>query len=209
MTPILSKHPHLADALVGALGIYDRATFDHSGRVSKLATGLGDAVRLDNRQVAALGWAGILHDVGKLAVPERVLAKTTPLTDSEWTQIKTHSAIGSDMLLSIAPKLAPVAEAVRSHHERWDGTGYPDGLAGKDIPLLGRIIALADVYDAVMSHRPYRKDDFSAADAEALIREGRGTHFDPSLVPVFLRLLRPRHTARRSAQYGTSRHSHR
>lgn len=209
MTPILAKQPHLADALVGALGIYDRATFDHSGRVSELAIGLGDAVGLENRQVSALGWAGILHDIGKLAVPEHVLRKTTPLNDSEWTQIKTHSAIGSDMLLSISPKLAPVADAVRTHHERWDGTGYPDGLAGEDIPILGRIIALADVYDAVMSHRPYRKHDFSAANAQALILEGRGTHFDPSLVPIFLRLLRPRHTARRSAQHGKSHHTHR
>jgi HD-GYP domain-containing protein (c-di-GMP phosphodiesterase class II) len=103
-----------------------------------------------------MNWVGILHDLGKLAVSAEVLRKTGPLTRSDWTEVKRHPVVGADLVLSISPSLAPLAAAIRAHHERWNGSGYPDGLDRVDIPLFGRIAAIGDVFDAVTHLRIYR-----------------------------------------------------
>jgi HD-GYP domain-containing protein (c-di-GMP phosphodiesterase class II) len=128
----------------------------------------------------------LLHDVGKLAVSEKILQKTDKLTPAEWTEVKAHPVVGCELILAISPRLDPIAMAIRSHHERWDGSGYPDRLEGDDIPILGRIIALADVYDALTKDRPYRQSAFSVTDAQQMIEQSSGSHFDPMLVPLFL-----------------------
>jgi putative two-component system response regulator len=132
-----------------------------------------------------------LHDVGKVGIPDRILLKPGRLTDEEFTIMKSHTVIGYETLHSAIEKnpravyLRMSAEIARAHHERFDGTGYPDGLAGESIPLSGRILAVADVYDALISKRVY-KDAFSHADTRAIILEGRGSHFDPRIVDAFL-----------------------
>lgn len=186
MNKTIATHPHLVDAFGQAMAVYDLGTFEHSNRVATLARRIGTELRLESSAIEALGWAASLHDVGKLAISEQVLHKRGPLTPKEWAEVKRHPAVGSDLLRSISPKLDLIAGAVRSHHERWDGTGYPDGLAAGEIPLLGRIIALADVYDALTSYRSYRSQPFSLIEARDHVRRESGTHFDPALAPIFL-----------------------
>ncbi len=189
MNRTISSHPHLVGALGNAVAAYHRGTYEHSARVGSDAQLIGEAIGLDAASLESLGWAGALHDLGKLAVPERVLAKTSTLTPNEWEQVKVHPVVGERLLLSISTDLAPVASAVRAHHERWDGTGYPDGLRGEAIPLLGRIIAVVDVYDALTHERTYRRGRYTPEEARRMLETERGTHFDPSLVPVYLRIL--------------------
>jgi HD-GYP domain-containing protein (c-di-GMP phosphodiesterase class II) len=136
----------------------------------------------------ALSWAALLHDLGKLGVPTAVLAKTGPLTASDWVEIKRHPVIGGEMLRSLSPRLEPIAVGIRAHHERWDGTGYPDGLAGVDIPVAGRITAVADAFDAIMHRRPYRQRVYTLDEAIAELQAGAGTQFDPQVVAVLANL---------------------
>lgn len=141
--------------------------------------------------------ASILHDIGKLAIPDGLLRKPSPLTPEEYNLIKTHTIAGEQLLrspyLSASPArpdsefLAIAADIARSHHERWDGKGYPDGLKGEEIPLPARIVAIADVYDALRSRRPYKRA-WDHEEAVAYIRDGAGTRFDPDLVAIFLEL---------------------
>ncbi len=178
--------PALVPALDRAMQVYDLETAIHSGRVARLARAIAEQLGADERSADAAEWAAVLHDIGKLAVPGEVLRKQAPLLVEDWAFIKRHPAVGSVVLLSISERLAPVASAVRAHHERWDGTGYPDGLAGTDIPLLGRIVAVADVFDAVTHDRPYRHKRYGQTAAAQLIASGRGTQFDPSVVDALL-----------------------
>jgi HD-GYP domain-containing protein (c-di-GMP phosphodiesterase class II) len=179
--------PRLLPAIQGAVAHYHRGTADHSARVTRLAHLTGERFGLDDDALEALSWAGILHDVGKLAVSEEILAKAGPLTDEEWVEVRRHPAVGSDLLLLMSARLAPIAAAVRAHHERWDGAGYPDGLAGEDIPLGGRILTVADVFDSITHRRPYRIEAFTEAEAVAFL-EAAGHHFDPAVVERFLAL---------------------
>jgi putative two-component system response regulator len=132
-----------------------------------------------------------LHDVGKIAIKDSILLKPGRLTDEEFEIIKTHAAFGERVIEKIKESTSERSflEYARilagSHHEKWDGTGYPRSLKGEEIPLLGRIMAIADVYDALVSDRPY-KNAFSHEDAAKIISDGRGTHFDPALVDLFL-----------------------
>lgn len=141
--------------------------------------------------VRTLGQTSLLHDIGKVAISDSILLKPDKLTAEEFEIIKTHTTVGAATLEAVSelyPKNAFIAmgiDVVRSHHERWDGGGYPDGLLGTQIPLSARIMAVADVYDALRSRRPY-KQPFSHADSMAIIAEGRGTHFDPELVDIFV-----------------------
>ena len=130
--------------------------------------------------------AATLHDIGKIAIPERVLDKPGELDETEWGMLRKHSVIG-ERILGAAPAMAPVAKAVRSTHERWDGTGYPDGLAGRDIPLCSRIVLICDAYDAMTSDRPYGESR-SPAEALAELRRHAGSQFDPKLVEIFCEL---------------------
>ena len=126
----------------------------------------------------------LLHDIGKMAVPDSILQKPGPLTDDEWKVMKTHPEKAREMLASI-DFLAPALDIPCCHHERWDGTGYPQRLVGEEIPLVARIFAVVDVYDALTSDRPYRKG-WSPQRALAHIREQAGQHFDPAVVEAFL-----------------------
>jgi HD-GYP domain-containing protein (c-di-GMP phosphodiesterase class II) len=184
----LGVRSRLLPAIQGAVAHYHRGTADHSARVARLARLTGERFGLEDDELEALSWAGILHDVGKLAVREEVLAKDGPLTEQEWVEVRRHPAVGSDLLLLMSARLAPIAASVRAHHERWDGTGYPDALAGDDIPLGGRILAVADVFDSITHRRPYRTEVFSEAEAVAFLDAGAGHHFDPAVVERFLAL---------------------
>jgi putative nucleotidyltransferase with HDIG domain len=175
--------------LEAALASYDSTTAQHSNRVAVSAATMGEAWGLSERERLVLGWAGALHDVGKIAVSEAVLAKKGPLTAMEWAMVKRHSEVGAQLLLAIHEDLDPVASAVRSHHERWDGAGYPTGLAGLGIPLLGRILAVVDAYDAMTAGRPYHRAK-SPQEALMELSDHAGTQFDPELAGLFIQLHR-------------------
>src|SRR5690606_11405520 len=129
----------------------------------------------------------LLHDVGKMAVAESVLTKSGRLTSDELDEIRRHPGYGADLVLGISPHLVGIAEAIRAHHERWDGRGYPLGISGNRIPLLARIISVTDVYEALTSPRPYR-EPLRPEQAAVYIRRGSGTQFDPVVVGAFERL---------------------
>jgi putative nucleotidyltransferase with HDIG domain len=171
-----------------AMASRDISTHEHAERVQRYAmalarhAGIGDPDVLD-----ALEQAAILHDLGKLAIPDRLLDKPGPLTKEEYAQVKHHAAIGADMLIGMGAD-GLLASFVRHHHEAWDGTGYPDGLKQTDIPLGARALSIADCYDALTSPRPYRRA-LAHDTATAMIYEARGTSFDPRLTDAFLRIV--------------------
>lgn len=156
----------------------------HVQRVRVYALGLGRALGCTEDELRALSAGALLHDLGKIGVPDAVLGKEGKLTPDEFNVMKRHTLLGSQVLRS-ARFTYPLEEAVRSHHERWDGTGYPDGLAGEQIPLTARILSVVDFFDAVREDRPYRKG-MTAAEALRLLKEGRGSHFDPLVVDTFI-----------------------
>jgi diguanylate cyclase (GGDEF)-like protein len=159
----------------------------HSADVSRLCREVGKRVGLQGAELELLVLAAELHDVGKVAIPDSIISKAGPLTDREWQLMRTHTEIGERMLLA-APPLAPVAGIVRGSHERWDGSGYPDGLAGTAIPLESRVIAACDAFDAMVSDRPYRKA-ISRSEAEAELARNAGTQFDPAVVEALAAVL--------------------
>jgi len=160
----------------------------HAGRCAWLATAVAQALPLPPRFVWVVRAAAVLHDLGKLWVPPRLLLKPGPLTDRQWQLMRRHPELGGDVLSSL-PGLAEVKEAVLHHHERFDGRGYPAGLKGDEIPLAARVLAVTDAFDAMTSDRPYRK----ALPPETALRElvrHAGSQFDPDVVDVFLQVLR-------------------
>ena len=156
----------------------------HLCRVGRLSTVLGRRLGLDDDALEELRRAADLHDIGKAAIPDAILNKPGPLTDEEWTFMFRHTIAG-ERILSTAPDLIPVAKIVRSINERWDGTGYPDGLAGEAIPLGSRIIFVCDAFDAMTSERPYYR---ARGTDEALgeLTRGAGTQFDRQVVEAFI-----------------------
>jgi diguanylate cyclase (GGDEF)-like protein len=155
----------------------------HLAGVARLAMALGRAVRLDAEELDVVTRAAQLHDVGKMAVPDEILRKPVALDEREWEVMRRHTLTG-ERILAAAPALVPVAKLVRSTHERWDGNGYPDGLAGEQIPLGARIIFVCDAYEAMVEERPYRTS-MSPQEALAELRRCAGTQFDPRLVELF------------------------
>ena len=190
MHSTLRTHPHLGQALEGALGIYHQGTAQHADRVRQIASALAAQLRVQGVEREAVAWAAWLHDLGKMAVPEAVLSKKGPLTQAEWAEIERHPVVGAEMLVSLSPRLEPIAAGVRAHHERWDGSGYPDGVAGQNIPLVGRIVAVADTFDAMTHRRSYRERIFTRDEAIADIEAKAGTDFDPTVVAAFSHLYR-------------------
>jgi HD-GYP domain-containing protein (c-di-GMP phosphodiesterase class II) len=174
------------EALTSSIDAKDRYTCGHSQRVAHLTQQLARAAGLDEALVGRMRVAGLVHDVGKIGVPERVLTKPGRLNDEEFAWIRRHPEIGHRILKDI-PQLADVLPGVLHHHERWDGRGYPAGLHGAGIPLVARLITLADSFDAMSSTRTYRAA-MSRRDALAEIRRAAGSQFDPELAPIFARL---------------------
>jgi putative nucleotidyltransferase with HDIG domain len=173
------------ETLARAIDARDRSTFGHSARVAAISMEIADAIGLVAKDREALRRGALLHDIGKIGVEDRVLRKPGPLSETEADDMREHPRIGYDMLKGLR-FLEPSLANVLSHHERWDGTGYPMGLTGTSIPLSVRILAVADVFDALTSERPYRKGlGFEAA--TAAIRNGAGLQFDPEVVRAFLR----------------------
>jgi putative nucleotidyltransferase with HDIG domain len=176
-------------ALSTAIEAKDGVTSNHIHRVQHYAMGLAKAIGgLDEQTMKAIEAAALLHDTGKLAVPERILNKPGKLTAAEFETMKLHVDVGADILSSIDFPY-PVVPIVRAHHENWDGTGYPNGLKGFDIPIGARILSVVDCYDALTSDRPYR-GAMSDDRALAIIRERRGTMYDPVIVDMFERVCR-------------------
>ncbi|SMB84198.1 HD domain-containing phosphohydrolase [Deinococcus hopiensis] len=175
-------------ALGRALEYRDHDTHGHTARVVDLAERLGRTLELSGAQLDALRWGAYLHDVGKMGISDRVLLKPGMLTEGEWGEMRTHPEVGYTILAPIPTLPAETLGVVRHHHERWDGGGYPDGLAGTGIPLLARIFAVVDVYDALTSERPY-KAAWTREEARAELERVAGAHLDPEIVPAFLTLL--------------------
>jgi response regulator RpfG family c-di-GMP phosphodiesterase len=173
-----SAYKETVSALASALGTKDTGTRQHSQRVQRYALELATAINPTLAADPALEYGFLLHDIGKIGVPDQILHKPGPLNDAEWSIMREHPVWGARALEQI-PGFRAASLAVRHHHERWDGTGYPDGLAGEDIPIGARVIAVCDAYEAMTATRPYRP-----ALAEPLARErivaGTGSHFDPA-----------------------------
>ncbi|MCU1385559.1 MAG: hypothetical protein JWL71_4256 [Acidobacteria bacterium] len=177
------------ETLAMAIDAKDDVTHSHVRRVQAYAVGLAHALNVtDKLTLKAIEAAALLHDTGKLAVPERILNKPGKLTASEFDRMKEHVDIGAD-ILSLVEFPYPVVPIVRAHHESWDGSGYPRGLRGEDIPLGARILSVVDCFDALTSDRPYRRR-MSDADAIAILRERQGTMYDPGVVETFVRVYR-------------------
>jgi diguanylate cyclase (GGDEF)-like protein len=161
----------------------------HLARVSGLAKLLAESLRLPAVEVAEIAMAAELHDIGKVAMPETILSKPGRLTDDEWLLIKQHTVVGERIITAAGSSLADVGRIVRASHERFDGAGYPDGLAGDEIPLGARIIAICDAFDAMTTPRPYSR----ALDGDGALTEivrCSGSQFDPVLVEAFVRLVK-------------------
>jgi HD-GYP domain-containing protein (c-di-GMP phosphodiesterase class II) len=173
-------------ALTRAIDAKSPWTAGHSERVTKFAEGIGRGLNLNEDQMRALTISAILHDIGKIAVPEQILDKPGKLTDEEFDIVKKHSQAGADIISSI-PSYETILPGILHHHERWDGKGYPRGVGNKDIPLFARIICIADVYDALTEDRPYRKA-WSREDVLKFFEEQKLKMFDPELVDIFLNL---------------------
>jgi hypothetical protein len=180
MAHIVDGYPDALKTLVRAVEVKDRYTHGHSERTAKVAVQLGVRLGLDENTLRALARGAYLHDVGKIAIPDDILNKPAQLTPDERTVVETHPQVGFELVAPVAA-LQEALPVVLHHHERWDGTGYPRQLGGKTIPLIARVAAIADVWDAMTSDRSYRPG-LAPEQALAHIEAGRGTHFDPALV---------------------------
>ena len=163
----------------------DDNTWEHTQRVAAMAARLARRVGVSDREVELIRLGAPLHDIGKIAIPDYILLKPERLTDEEFEVVKTHAAVGANILAGSDDELIRTAEQIAGgHHERWDGTGYPNRLAGEHIPLAGRVVAVADVFDILVHERPW-KQEWTVEDAAAEIRRSSGTQFDPAVVRAF------------------------
>jgi diguanylate cyclase (GGDEF)-like protein/putative nucleotidyltransferase with HDIG domain len=174
----------LMGGLVTAVDNKDHYTRQHSEDVAAFAVMIAEAIGLSEQSIRSLRVAGILHDVGKIGVPDKILRKPGRLTDEEYSAIKQHAQLG-EMIIQELPDIQEVVEAVGAHHERIDGQGYPRGLQDNQIPLLGRVLAVADAFSAMTTDRPYRKA-MTPEEAFQRLREAAGTQLDPELVEAFI-----------------------
>ncbi|MBN2547589.1 MAG: response regulator [Anaerolineales bacterium] len=177
-------YDHTLEGWVRALDLRDRETQGHTQRVTEITLRLASMMGADGSELIHIRRGALLHDIGKMGIPDSILLKPGPLTDEEWVQMRKHPVYAQELLAPIS-YLEPAIEIPYCHHERWDGAGYPQGLAGEDIPLAARIFAVVDVWDALASDRPYRKK-WEHEKIIAYIQENSGTHFDPRVVERFL-----------------------
>jgi HD-GYP domain-containing protein (c-di-GMP phosphodiesterase class II) len=187
-------YDHFRDAYEITLSVFAKAVDrrsreddGHTRRLTSLVTMLGREMGLDDPAVSEIRYGALLHDIGTLFIPEMILLKAGGLTDEEWDVIRTHPTQSYE-LLSNVPSLRSILDIPYCHHEKWDGTGYPQGIAGEEIPLSARIFAVADVYDALLSARPYRAP-WSEEMVRSHIQGLSGVHFDPDVVRHFFALL--------------------
>jgi putative two-component system response regulator len=184
LTDSLEEAETILFALAQAVERRDKYTGMHCERLTTYSLALGQALGLPRQEQLALYRGSYLHDIGKIGIPDGILFKRGLLTDEEWQTMRLHTIRGEEICKPMKT-LAPVLPIIRSHHERWDGSGYPDGLSGEDIPLLARILQVADIYDALTTARPY-KPAFSHQHAiEIMVEEARRGWRDPELVPLF------------------------
>ena len=180
------------ETIAGAIDARDEYTGGHSERVALyaglLAKEMGADYNLTDEDILRIGYIGLVHDIGKIGVADDVLNKAGKLTDEEYSLMKRHTEIGYGLMISLGDEIQGMLDGIRNHHERYDGTGYPDRLSGKDIPLVARILALADTYDAMTSNRVYRKRLTDEEVRNELIRCS-GTQFDPALTEIFVGLI--------------------
>lgn len=170
-------------ALSNAVEARDAYTGKHAWRVAAYGIEIARVLGLAQPEAPELEFGFLLHDIGKVAIPDSILYKPGALTDQEWELMARHPAVGAEILRGIE-FLEEAAKVVRSHHERWDGSGYPDGLAGEEIPIAARVFAVADVLDALTTDRPYRSA-YTLREAREMILAGSGSHFDPRVVEAF------------------------
>jgi|GEM_PF-2159018 len=173
--------------LARAIELRDPYTNGHCTRVGDISVEIGQELGMSEVDLLHLRWSAIIHDVGKIAIPESILNKPGPLTQEEYDVVKQHPSLGEWALRDVS-NAKFIANGVLYHHERWDGSGYPSGLHGEQIPLQARIIGVADVWDAITTARPYR-GPLSRAKCLSIMREGRGTDFDPRVLDVFMDIL--------------------
>jgi HD-GYP domain-containing protein (c-di-GMP phosphodiesterase class II) len=177
------------EALANALEANDEYTSSHARWITDTALLVGRELGLDTPALKRLELGALFHDIGKIGIPEAILSKPGPLTPEEWNVVRLHPELGARILGPIE-RLEDVCEIVRSCHEHWDGSGYPAGLAGDEIPIESRVVLVCDAYHAMTTDRPYRKR-LSTQEARRRLREAAGTQFDPRVVEVFLGLVRP------------------
>ena len=163
----------------------DAGTGAHIKRMSRYSAAVARRMGLDENATEVILYSAPMHDVGKIGIPDRILMKPAKFDPDEWEGMKLHTVIGGEILKGSDAEFIKMGESIaRSHHEKWDGSGYPNGLKGTEIPLSSRIVAISDVFDALTSKRPY-KEPFPVEKAFAMIRDGRGSHFDPEVVDAF------------------------
>ena len=170
-----------------ALDLRDKETEGHTQRVTDMTVRLARTFDLSEAELVQVRWGALLHDIGKMGVPDEILLKPGPLTDEEWVIMKKHPVLAYEMLSPIQ-YLRSALDIPYHHHEKWDGTGYPLGLKGEQIPLAARIFAVVDVWDALCSDRPYRPA-WPVEKVREHIRAGAGTHFDPQVLDAFLKIV--------------------
>jgi putative nucleotidyltransferase with HDIG domain len=173
--------------IVAALEAKDRYTCGHSERVTTYAVEIARELSWNEKDLNTLNLSALLHDVGKIGIPERVLLKPGKLTAEEYEVMKQHPVIGAEIIKHLK-NAGAIIGGIRHHHERWDGAGYPDGLKADQIPMMARIIQMADSYDAMTSHRPYRKG-MSHEEVVSEVKRCQGSQFDPKVAEIFLALL--------------------
>ncbi len=195
---ILRGNLEMMAVLGSAIAKRDSDTHSHNYRVTLYAVALAEAIRLDAEKIRQLISGAFLHDVGKIGIPDGILLKPGKLDDNEFKIMKTHVELGEDIIRN-SEFLSSTHDVVACHHEKFDGSGYPRGLSGKAIPAVARVFAIADVFDALTSKRPY-KPAMALADALKILRDGAGKHFDPSILQVFENIALEQYTTLHAAE---------
>jgi putative nucleotidyltransferase with HDIG domain len=186
-TELQNSYETTLEGWAKALELRDYESKNHSQRVTKSAMRLAVALGIEDEQLVHIRRGALLHDIGKMGIPDSILVKKGPLTDKEMDIMRMHTQYAYDLLYPI-PYLRPAISIPYSHHEKWDGSGYPNGFKGKDIPFAARLFAIVDVWDALISDRPYR-NKWSHEKSKQYLLSKKGTHFEPDLLDVFLGLI--------------------